>query len=297
MHELVSIYIPTRNRSDLVQRAIESALAQRGVDVEVIVVDDGSSDATQAVLSEIEHRTSALKVLRNDVPKGASAARNRALWSASGMFITGLDDDDTLDPDHVRGLRAAFRPGLAFVCSSRLEISRHGAVPNTLDAGPITLDRMLHYNRVGNQVFTLTERLREVGGFDESLPAFQDYDLWVRLLARYGDALKTSAITYEVRVDHDYGRISTSPERVLKALTIFRAKHAPWMSPRHERSMQLLEHKLAGRRLGLGSALRLAHRDNLAAVTSLYVNTNAPWVQRAYHALRRVERAARAGRR
>lgn len=288
MSDLVSIYVPTRDRAALVERAVRSALAQRYRPIEVVVVDDGSSDETPRRLAElVAAEPTRLRVLRNETPEGASAARNRAIREARGRFVTGLDDDDELLPDHVERLCDAYRDEFAFVCSSRLEVVGERRVPNRLDAGPITLDDLLHYNKVGNQVLALRERVLAAGGFDESLPAFQDYDLWVRLLAaRGGCALKTRDATYVVHLDHALGRISDSSERKLAGLTRFVERHGGRMQASHRASMELLRRKIAGDPISFPALLRLARPGNLKSIASLYLNARVPAVQKFYHAMR-----------
>ena len=282
----VSLYVPTRNRVGLLRRAVETALAQRCEDFEVLVVDDGSSDGTQAFLARAAARCGNLRPLRLETSRGASAARNLALRNATGEFVTGLDDDDGLAPDHLERLRAAYRPEFAFVASSRMEIRTGRRVPNRLDAGTITLSSLLHYNKVGNQAFMERDRVLAIGGYDESLPAFQDYDLFVRLVARYGPARKTLDATYEVDSEHGLGRISSSVARRREGLARFVEKHRDRMSPAHLRSMELLDRRLDDRPFGLKDVFRYGRRGNLKSVVSAWVNCNLPWVQDAYRSFR-----------
>jgi GT2 family glycosyltransferase len=104
-----SVVIPTHNRAWLVIRAIDSALASEGsVALEVIVVDDASTDATPQVLHERyvdEHRVS---VLRSSVNEGPSGARNRGFAEASGTYVLFLDSDDTLLPHALAAALIAF---------------------------------------------------------------------------------------------------------------------------------------------------------------------------------------------
>ena len=90
---LVTIYIPTKNRLKLLNRAIESVKKQTYKDIEIIVVDDGSTDGTTEYLAQ-EINSGTLKAIFNKKSLGACAARNKAIEMATGDFITGLDDDD-----------------------------------------------------------------------------------------------------------------------------------------------------------------------------------------------------------
>ena len=280
---LVTIYIPTRDRAELVMRAVRSALAQEGVSVEVIVVDDGSTDDTLQRLHAMAALDSRLKVLQQQPSQGACAARNRAIAEARGRFCAGLDDDDELTPDHVAKLLAHYDERYSLVAPSLIEVHADKRVANVHEAGVVTLDRLLHYNCLGPQVLVLTERLRAMGGFDTSLEALQDYDLWVRLVARYGPALRIRHPSYVQHMAHGHVRISHSQERRLRALARFAEKHAALMSKAHKKSMELHVRKYRGETLHLRDALRLWSKGNSKMVVSMLINSHVPGVQRLYH--------------
>ncbi|OGV71715.1 MAG: hypothetical protein A3K19_12355 [Lentisphaerae bacterium RIFOXYB12_FULL_65_16] len=115
----VSVIIPTYNYGAFVGRAIESCLRQTHADVEIIVVDDGSTDDTPQVVAQFGDR---IRSLRQD-NAGVSAARNRGLEAARGAFVAFLDADDYLTPDSVeRRLKALLQsPDAALVVSAWYE--------------------------------------------------------------------------------------------------------------------------------------------------------------------------------
>src|SRR4051794_37222555 len=88
----VSVILPTHNRSSMLRQALRSALDQERVDLEVIVVDDGSTDDTQEVLSRTYDER--LSVIHNERPVGVARARNAAISRARGEWVAFLDDDD-----------------------------------------------------------------------------------------------------------------------------------------------------------------------------------------------------------
>ena len=118
-----SIVIPTRNRSGLLQTTIRSALRQRDVAFEVIVVDEGSTDDTTAVLAGI--RDVRLQVIRHDTPRGLSVARNHGAEKARGEWLAFLDDDDLWAPEKlIQQLRAAHETGREWAWTAARSISR-----------------------------------------------------------------------------------------------------------------------------------------------------------------------------
>lgn len=253
---LVSVYLPTHNRADLVGRAVRSVLAQSYDRLELLVVDDGSSDETPRVIAA-HLGDPRVRAMRQDVPGGACAARNRAIFEARGEFITGIDDDDEFAPDRVENLVEAFDPDSASCVYTDLVTVATRSRQRVRFPGRADLDDMLYRNVVGSQVLTLTERLRGIGGFDESLEAMQDYDAWIRLVARYGPARKVSGASYLQHVEHAGERISVSP-RVRHAAYRVYWKHRGLMSRSHRKYRLYRMSRLFGRTLTLGQFISMA---------------------------------------
>ena len=102
----VSVIIATRNRSTLLAETLRSVLGQRGVDFEVIVVDEASTDDTAALLAALDDPR--VRVIRHGEALGLSAARNHGAAEANGDWLAFIDDDDLWAPDKLaRQLRAA----------------------------------------------------------------------------------------------------------------------------------------------------------------------------------------------
>lgn len=235
---LVTIYMPTRGRPSLVSRAISSVLAQHYRNFELRVVVDGPDEQTETVLRRYEDSRLIVTVL--EAPGGACRARNVAIAAARGELITGLDDDDELLPHHISRLIASFTSSsVAFVCTSAIHRRPESRFVRHAFEGPIEIERLLHENVVGNQVFTRTECLRELNGFDEGMPAWQDYDLWVRLCSTFGSGLRIDARTYIQHLEHLGPRIS-SPERIRQGYERFISKHSNLLEERHLASLELL---------------------------------------------------------
>jgi len=198
---LVSAIITTHNRAELIGRALESVIAQTYSNIEIVVVNDGSTDNTEEVIKSYgrEHE---LVYLKNNVSKGAPAARNRGIREATGQFIAGLDDDDEWHPERIRCMMDAFEKKWAYISSDSYYVTprQKGIVRRN---PVITYQQMLYLNAAGNQILVPRERLLDLGGFDEELLAAQDYDLFLRLNERYGNALNIKRPLQTVYMDHE----------------------------------------------------------------------------------------------
>ena len=196
MNKLVSVVIPTYNYARFVGRAIDSVLAQTYSRVECIVVDDGSTDETPQVLARYGER---IRVVRQE-NKGLSGARNTGVVNARGEYIAILDSDDYWRPDKL-ALQVAYHeanPGLGVVGCAGEEVDRGGARVNAL---PFR-DRRDEFPDLTSQLRAVATRrywvgcsgsgamiprgvFDDVGLFDETLRAAEDWDMWLRIAAKY----------------------------------------------------------------------------------------------------------------
>ncbi len=183
----VSIIIPTYNRGWIIEEAIESVLAQNFIDFELIVVDDGSTDNTLEILNSYRDD---ITVLRQN-NKGVSAARNRGLSEASGRFIAFLDSDDLWLPEKLSRQVDYFNLNPdAMICQTEEIWVRNGVRVNPKKRhkklSGMIFEPSLDLCLVSPSAVMIRRSLfEEVGGFDETLPACEDYDLWLRISCRY----------------------------------------------------------------------------------------------------------------
>ncbi|MEH0714126.1 glycosyltransferase [Vibrio owensii] len=229
---LVSVIIPTHNRSHLLKRAVESVLSQTYKNIELLICDDASSDNTNSVINEIidSHPEKRIVHLRNTASKGACFSRNLGITNATGEFITALDDDDAFSNDRIETLLSQFDVSYSFICSN-IKVIDSGNEFDLFSSQDslIENDELLWNNVVGNQVLTLKSRLIEVGMYDTSLSSAQDYDLWLRLVQKYGPCYRIGNPSYFHYRDHDLPRITTSNNKLL-GMKSFLAKHDKKMS-------------------------------------------------------------------
>jgi len=271
----VSVYLPTHNRAISLGEAAASVLAQDYPDLELLIVDDASTDDTPRVAEKLRRQDPRVRVWTLPASRGAAAARNVAIGQAAGEFATGIDDDDLMLPGRVTGLVAAHQERFAFVRSGFLHERGGWRRPVFAKPRTITLAELLHYNLVGNQALVRTERLRAVGGYDESLVACQDYDLWTRLVLRYGPALRIGGPSYVFREAAEADSITRSP-RALEGARQYAHKHAPLMGPAQLRSQHLLQ-AIAGReQIGVRDLPRLYAAPTAGLLLRYWAATNLP---------------------
>lgn len=227
---VVTVYIPTFNRRKMLERAVFSVLNQDFSDIELIVVDDGSSDGTIEFMMSIVEKDSRVRFFRNDSNFGACYSRNKAIELARGKFITGLDDDDYFTPNRISTFLKAWaeKPARVIgICSNSKVITSSHNIKQTRRPFFIYQVDLLQSNYVGNQVFALKETYVKAGGFDESFPAWQDLDLWYRMLSCEGARIMCiNDATYVQDISHEHERISNSSENKVKmAMDMFVRKY------------------------------------------------------------------------
>jgi glycosyltransferase involved in cell wall biosynthesis len=187
MVPVVSVIIPTYNRAALVREAVASVKAQTYRDFEIVVVDDASTDATFEALAAWRD----VRVLRQARRRGVAAARNLGAAAARGHWLAFLDSDDLWLPEKLARQMAylAERPGLRLCQTDEIWV-RQGVRVNKPAAHRKVAGRIfaasLERCMISPSAVILPRRLfEEHGGFDEDLPAAEDYDLWLRLSWRY----------------------------------------------------------------------------------------------------------------
>lgn len=228
---LVTVYITTFNRKNLLKRAIKSVQTQDYGNIEIIIVDDCSSDGTLGYLESVSRKDSRIKIFSNKENSGACKSRNVAIENANGEFITGLDDDDFFLHNRISEFlikwNTAKENTIALTSSILIKNTNKTKIirrPNYVDKNQL-LD---NGNFVGSQVFTRTEYLRKIGGFDQRMPILQDYECWLRLLGIKENAMIETIknVTYIVDISHPHERISHERHKKLsKALEIIFSKH------------------------------------------------------------------------
>lgn len=189
---MVSVVVPTYNRASLIQRALDSILAQTFSNWECIVVDDFSQDDTKSVVEQYVARDKRFRYVLNERQKGACGARNTGILHAKGEYVSFLDSDDAYMPETLWSQYDTFatNPNVGMVYS-RLTVYEEGVGLYPF-GGNFGLQGCVYkevlqqgYLAPTDVISARKEYLVAVGLFDESLPASQDDDLCFKLAKAY----------------------------------------------------------------------------------------------------------------
>ena len=224
----VSVVIPTFNRAHILGRAIASVLGQTHADLELIIVDDGSVDGTEALVRGIADRR--LRYVRQERNRGVSAARNRGIAEARGEWLAFLDSDDEWLPQKLERQLLALH-GVDCVASycSLLRIDgdisiRIPSTATTVTAGSKPWPSLLMDGLWFSQTWLVPKHVLVAAGlFDERMSIWEDWDLFLRISLQ-GPIHHLPEVLVHSSVSHDslVGQHQNRPV----SLRILQQKHA-----------------------------------------------------------------------
>jgi glycosyltransferase involved in cell wall biosynthesis len=223
----VSVIIPTRDRPQYLLATLASVSAQTYRDVEVIVVTDGSSDATLSILGPIFQPRGVRHVMQAHA--GPAAARNHGLAAASGEFIALLDDDDLWPPDKLQWQVAELRghPEVVLVYGYMESFGTERSYRWPPPDGPAgwVRDAFLAKNwiRAPGQTLIRASAIRGIGGFDPTLWSADDWDVYLRL-AGLGPFIYRHRHALSYRAHHD--NLSKQAWRMFRHASRVHSRHA-----------------------------------------------------------------------
>jgi glycosyltransferase involved in cell wall biosynthesis len=220
----VSVIIPSFNRPELVERAVESVINQTLSDIEIIVVDDCSDVDLVTLLTGYKN----LKVLRNDRNRGGCYSRNRGISEAKGKYLNFLDDDDILYPEKLEKQLKCFNrssiPNLGMV-TCNVEDGRSGdiIIKKNEVRGNIYKEVLEKFAVSGiESMLFRADYVKEIGGFDEKLQSSQEYDLLIRFTEKYSVDFVDEILTKEFR---SVNQISTNFDKKIQGAKYLYQKH------------------------------------------------------------------------
>jgi glycosyltransferase involved in cell wall biosynthesis len=265
----VTVIIPTHNRGTLLERAVDSVQKQTYSAIELIVVDDGSVDDTPERLAALQRSDPQIVGIRHPYPMGANAARNRGIARANGVFVMCLDDDDALAPECIERLVSAYDGRWAFVTSDET-VKKGRDSTRWRKKQVVTPDDILYQNGIGNSALVERARMVAVGAYDELLPACQDYDLWIRLMQRYG-SVKVVGEALQIKYKgHGLPTITGSSRAFKGYWQVFRKFRA--LINRKQRKTRLFHlYRIRTKRMSLQTARMLLVPENAKQVLKYYL--------------------------
>jgi glycosyltransferase involved in cell wall biosynthesis len=226
--QLVSVVIPTHNRATLVARAIRSVQCQTHPNLEIIVVDDGSTDNTMDVVESLGDQR--IRYVRHDINRGASAARNTGIHLATGEFIGFLDSDVEWEPETITHQLSLLGRYDAVLCTAP------GAVGNRYRRKEkIPIEDLRRGRFVAAGTSALMARTAPLRGtlFDETLWFAEDWDVVIRLAQEYSVGYLNEPLVREIKGRHP--RVSNTRNmsvRELENACQMLRKHKQFLGPK-----------------------------------------------------------------
>lgn len=218
---IISVVIPSYNRGHCLKKCLESVLNQTFQDIEVIVVDDASTDETNALIMALSDPR--IRYIAHEVNRGGAAARNTGIKAAQGEFVAFLDSDDTWVPQKLeKQLALLNEKGLeyGYVYSWFIRNNPQGEELGrdhfSID-GP-ALDKLLERNFIGtfSSIMVRRSALLSVDGLDEKMKSCQDWDLFIRLSRITKVCCVEEYLVHYLQNRKDKHRISSNPESIIQ---------------------------------------------------------------------------------
>ncbi|MCF3942621.1 glycosyltransferase family 2 protein [Oceanobacillus alkalisoli] len=231
----VSVVIPTKNRADCIERAMNSVCNQIKYKVEIIIVDDGSSDNTHNIIQQyMERNKVAIKYIKNKISMGGAKARNIGASKALGKYISFLDSDDEWLPSHLEsGIRLMEESnskgvfGAFYVQNSEGKLNPNNVrdIPTNMSITDYVLSR---YGDTRTSTFIFETKCFKEVAFDDQQAKHQDWDLTIRFAKKHRLVVnkeKTVILHYDVS-----NRMSNSLNH--NATEYFLSKHEKYANPK-----------------------------------------------------------------
>ena len=260
---LVSVVLPAHNASQTIIRALHSVATQTYPNLEIIVVDDASTDGTAALVSGWNEAP--VRLERLTTQSGAAAARNHGLKLARGEYVAFLDADDEWLPEKTTMQVSVLNwdPTISFVTCESWLVGADGTIKGTVNSGrtrPVgakAWKTLLRHPSVATPcVMVRRDQALALGGFDASLPIAEDQDFWIRLALAGSVAHLPQEL---VRVHDRPGSLSKRESRNTAAITLpiilrHLAQNRDRLSAQERREIRGIRYAALGRNAYLGGS-------------------------------------------
>lgn len=227
---LVTVYIPTFNRVELLKRAVQSVQSQTYQNLEIIIVDDCSTDGTHEYLKQLAKEDNRVRYFLKEKNSGACVSRNIAIVNANGEFITGLDDDDYFLNSRIEDfVENYFLTKADIQCSTYTELCSNGEVVNTYhQLENIGYKHLILENYIGNQIF-INFKYKDKFRFNEKVKVMQDLECWFNIIFEKNitvHCLKNNS--YIIDKTHPHERITKNNSSEAKNTLDIISKNLKW---------------------------------------------------------------------
>ena len=193
-HPSISVIMPVRNMAATICRSLDSLRSQTMQDWEVVICDDGSTDGTLAAVERWAAENGCNVRLCHTPAKGVSAARNEAIRHASAPLLFNLDADDTISENFLAEAVEAMTKGADLFCGQTHKYE-NGIPAPTSEVRWRGYAALLRHNRIPVAAAYRKDRTQEIGGFDETMWTYEDWEFWIRYLFQHDKvAVSKSAI-------------------------------------------------------------------------------------------------------
>ena len=228
MAGLVSVIIPTHNREKTIERAVDSVLNQTYKNIEIIIVDDCSTDSTLEVLKSRYGGFANVTIFQLERNSGACVARNKGIDLSRGEYIAFLDSDDAFLEEKIeKQISALEKSGNKLCATSYWRIDASGkkkTIHVKTDGGDSLYNELLFCNFITTGTLVGEAKIFKTERFDESLPRYQDWDLVLRLASNYEfDLLDEETLLQEYQPISITS--STSHQKTYNAMKVIYEKH------------------------------------------------------------------------
>jgi len=223
MNPLVTVYITNYNYGGYIRQAIESLLAQSYKQLEIYIIDDGSSDNSRKIIKEYEHLGNVRLIFQKN--KGLNATNNVAMKLAKGKYIMRLDADDYLHPDAIGKMVAKIElhPEASMIFPDYYNVDKDGEIINEVRRHDFE-EQVTLFDQPAHGAITLIrlETLKKVGGYDEQFKRQDGYDLWLKVSHKF----KVLNINESLFYYRQHGKsITDNEDKLLETRAEIKSKH------------------------------------------------------------------------
>ena len=226
---VISVIIPTYNRANTIERSAKSVLNQTYKDLELIIVDDCSSDNTEEIVANLAEHDDRVCYIRHEKNKGACAARNAGIDAARGEYIAFQDSDDVWRPEKLEKQIEVLQKYEADICYCRIQQHNYSSsgncyYPNGLQEGTVDYEKFLSGFHASTQTLLAKAEVFREHRFDKNLKMLQDFDWCIRAGKNYVVAY-TDEVLADVYLQEDSITSLRTTKKMLETYETFLQKY------------------------------------------------------------------------